>query len=74
MDDSRYFTLTSTAGKFIFPRPTIMSHAKLIRDTVTGALMTRTTKKPPFTPDTVVRWVRETVMGPAKDTQFEWVL
>lgn len=36
MDNNNTFTATSKIGKFYFPKGTPLSHAKLVRDTVTG--------------------------------------
>lgn len=68
--DDRYFTLTSAVGKFIFPRSTIMSHAKLVRDTIVGTVLGP--EKSP-TPNNVNHWLKNNLQGPVKDTQFEWV-
>lgn len=67
---SDYFTLTSTAGKFVFRKDVLLSHAKLIRDAVTGRFHA------PFanlTPDNVAAWVKLRLSGSVNKTPFEWI-
>lgn len=69
----RHFTLTSPAGSFVFTRDTILSHAKLVRDTITAVAFrgTEDGSKGP-TRGTAQKWFREHVDGPAKNTLFTW--
>jgi hypothetical protein len=65
--------LTSTAGRFFFSTDVLLSHAKLVRDTVTASFHgcgNGTGKLPK--PTAIQRWFRENVDGPAKDTLFRW--
>ncbi len=61
-------TLVTPIGKFEFDAGTIMSHAKLVRDTIMGAVMTGER----IIPRAAQRWVRENVEGPVKYTEFQW--
>lgn len=72
-----HYTLTSTAGKFIFPKNTLLSHAKLIRDTITASFRGAIpgapridARKAQFAP----RWIRENLAGPIAQAgiAFEW--
>lgn len=71
----RYFTLTSPAGHFIFDTTTRLSHAKLIRDAITGSFHGALRMTPSVSPTTAVRWVREHLAGPVANAKidFEWV-
>jgi hypothetical protein len=64
----RYFTLTSTIGVFSFHRETLMSHAKLVRDTIMYSLLNGESIRA----QTAQRWFREHTDGPAKHTEFVW--
>lgn len=69
-----HFTLTSPAGRFSFPKGTILSHAKLIRDTVTAGYRGTIPHTSRPTETNVVVWVREQIMGPAAKNNFKWVI
>lgn len=70
-----YFTLTSKAGRFVFPRGTRLSHAKLIRDTITagflGHLQDMTGR--PQKAKSIQHWIQSNLNGPANHNSFEWV-
>lgn len=75
---TKYFTLTSPSGHFIFSSDTKLSHAKLIRDTITGSdrgsipgLFAPPRHKPHFS----AGWIREHLPGPVANAaiSFEWV-
>lgn len=74
----KHFTLTSKAGDFVFPRETILSHAKLIRDTITASMMGSLPHTPrinPSKPKFAPRWVRDHLNGPIASAgyAFEWI-
>ena len=61
-------TLVTQIGKFEFDAGTIMSHAKLVRDTIMGQVMDGQR----IIPRAAQKWIRENLEGPAKYTQFQW--
>jgi hypothetical protein len=64
-------TLTSKAGSFTFSPNLRLSHAKLIRDTVTAGFLGAIPHTPRPTPERVIGWVREHMDGPiGKDHTF----
>lgn len=77
-NDTRYFTLTSSVGDFVFPNTTIRSHAKLIRDTVAGIINMggggTHTEKIPRNPGLISQWVRDNMDGPVSKAGIvlEW--
>lgn len=71
MDDTRYFTLTSPAGHFVFPRTTILSHAKLIRDSITAGSRGAIAGVRPPRPENAMNWIKEHIMGRG-GISFEW--
>lgn len=67
------FTLTSPAGRFFFSTEVILSHAKLVRDTITASFMGALGDTPRVTKErNPVTWIRTYLDGPARDTPFEW--
>lgn len=77
--DRDHFTLTSPSGHFIFEKGTRLSHAKLIRDSVTAADRGHANyDRPPdrTKPHRVSLWVRDNLgAGPVVNelTAFVWV-
>jgi hypothetical protein len=68
-------TLTSQAGSFTFAPGTRLSHAKLIRDTVTAGFLGSIPHVSRPTPNRVILWVRQNLQGPIatdKKLSFEW--
>lgn len=70
--DIDYWTLTSPAGRFTFPKVgTRLSQAKIIRDALTNSWL----QDPPkfrATPSTAVGWIYANLGGPANHTKFTW--
>jgi len=74
-NDDKGFTLTSKAGHFVFDTCTIMSHAKLVRDTITAGVRGTIPHTPAPTPKLAQRWIRENLPGPVANAHiaFTWV-
>jgi len=69
-------TLTSKAGSFTFSPTTRLSHAKLIRDTVTAGYLGSIPHVSRPTPKRLPFWIRENLQGPIatdKKITVEWV-
>lgn len=78
MEDGRYFTLVSAAGRFVFPKGTILAHAKLIRDSITGSLFGHGVIAPKIDkqkPEKAMVWIKDYVAGPLSkaNIRFEWI-
>lgn len=67
---SDFFTLTSSAGRFVFRKGVLLSHAKLIRDAVTGRCHAPASN---LTPDNVAGWVKLRLSGSINKISFEWI-
>lgn len=57
-------TLTSKAGRFTFPDGTILSHAKLVRDTITAGSRRAIPQTSRPTPANAQQWFKNNVAGP----------
>jgi hypothetical protein len=68
-----HYTLTSSAGHFVFPKETILGHAKLVRDTVTAGSRGTIPHTPIPTPTTAIHWLRDYMGGSISKTDFEWI-
>ena len=70
--DIDYWTLTSPAGRFTFPKAgNRLSQCKIIRDALTNS----SRQDPPkyrATPHNAVAWVYQNIGGPANHTKFTW--
>lgn len=70
------FTLTSPAGRFVFSKGTILSHAKLIRDAITASFRGTIPSCPRIDatkPHLATMWIQNHLGGPiAKNVLFEW--
>lgn len=74
MRGNGHFTLTSPEGQFIFPSDTLMSHAKLVRDTVTANVRGFRGDSPAIRRQTNLKvWLKDNLMGPASKVQVQWV-
>lgn len=73
--DNHFFTLTSKAGRFIFPTETRLSHAKLVRDTITASFMGHLPDEdePVRKSRHVAAWLIRNLNGPAAHNSFDWV-
>lgn len=70
--DNSYWTLTSPAGRFTFPKQgNILSQCKVVRDTLTNSHLN---DPPKFraTPKNAVAWIYANLNGPANHTHFTW--
>jgi hypothetical protein len=74
LKDTRYFTLTSKAGSFVFETDVYLSHAKIIRDTITACVCDPSKENIPMNNQGAIKWIRDHLMGPASQVQFEWIL
>lgn len=77
VEDKKFFTLTSTAGKFVFDKSVLLNHAKLIRDAITASFkgsLPRTPMVDPAQPDRAPHWIHEHLAGPVGKAfyPFEW--
>jgi len=69
------FTLTSVEGRFVFPGGTIMSHAKLVRDTLVAGRRGAIPHVSRPRPENAMRWLKDNVAGPVPNNiRFEWIL
>lgn len=78
MKKLKHFTLTSKAGRFEFATDVRLSHAKLIRDTITASVMGSCPSAPRIKtdkPQFAARWIRENLQGPIATAQiaFDWI-
>lgn len=76
--DNDYWTLTSVAGKFTFPKGggNILSQCKLVRDTLTASWTGSLGEKPKdrARPNNAVAYIYANLNGPANHTHFQWEL
>lgn len=69
------FTLTSKMGSFIFNDPVILSHAKLIRDSITGQFFSPAPNEPKIgTADEAKRYAKHHIEGKISEIPFEVVI
>ena len=66
-EPQRVFTLTSSAGRFTFPNHVQLSHAKLVRDTVTAGFRGAIPHTPRPKPENALRWFKDRVIGPVSE-------
>ena len=72
--EDKWYTLTSPAGKFYFPRSVVLSKAKLVRDSLTAGSRGAIPHTPRPRPDNALAWLKNHVAGPLhKEVQFTWI-
>lgn len=69
---TRYYSLTSPAGTFEFSREVPLSHAKLVRDTITASVFGANTGTPIRRNGNPMTWLRSNMEGNIKNTPFQW--